>query len=80
MEISAITAAEGLNRAGSQFDKAASKIASATAGSDADGSVDTVDLSGAMVGLLAAKDNFGANLKVAQTADRMEREAINLLV
>ena len=38
-----------------------------------------VDLSAAVVDMLAARQDFAINLKVLQTADRMERRALDIL-
>ncbi len=78
MDISAI-ALRGLDAAQADLDQAAGSIARATVpGSDA-APADTVDLSTAIVGLLTARQEFAANIKVLKTADEMERHALDLL-
>lgn len=65
----------GMNRAESQLDHAAAKLAGiggAPAG-------DTVDLSAEMIALIEARDGFAANTKVAQTEDNISKSLLNLL-
>jgi flagellar basal body rod protein FlgG len=66
-------ALQGLEQSQSQVDQSARRISGAATSSD------SVDLSTETVALLSAKNAFEANLKLAQTADQMERSAINLL-
>jgi hypothetical protein len=75
MDISAI-ALQGLEGAQGRFDSAASKL-SLAASVQVTG--DVTDLSQATVDLLAAKNDFEGNLKVAKIADEMERATIDML-
>jgi flagellar hook protein FlgE len=70
MQISAI-ALQGLERAQTQFDRSASRLASPPA--------DTVDLSAEAVSLIAARNSFETNIKVLEVADKMRGAALNLL-
>jgi flagellar hook protein FlgE len=65
-------ALQGLEQAQSQVEQSARRISDATLSSD------TVDLSAETVSLLSARNAFEANLKLAETADRIERGAISL--
>ena len=40
---------------------------------------DTVDLSTEIVGLMAARDSFAVDAKLAQTEDQMTQSALNVL-
>jgi hypothetical protein len=71
VNISAISLA-GLNQAQAGFEKAAGKLTSAT------GAEDSVDLSGAAVGIIQAKDSFEAQIVVLK-ADEMETSTLSLL-
>jgi len=70
MQISAI-ALQGLEQAQTQFDRSASRLASAPA--------DSVDLSAEAVSLIAARNFFETNLKVLEIAGKMQSAALNLL-
>ena len=76
MEFSAI-ALGGLDRATAQFQDAANRLAGAAAPAGA--GPDRVDLSDAAVSLLAARNDFSANLAVLKVADRMEGRALDLV-
>ena len=72
MQIPALSSAlEGMSRAETQLNKAASDIARAP--------VDTVDLSAAMVSLLESRNNFEANTKVFKIADDMSKTLLNVV-
>ena len=76
MDLSAI-ALQGIDQAEIQLEKAATRVASA--GSlDATGS-DTVDLSGEMVALLSAKNEFSVNLQTLKIADEVQSNVIDLM-
>jgi hypothetical protein len=72
-------AQQGLSQAQGQFTQAAQRIASVGAGADTQAPTDTVSLSDNMVQLLSAKNQFDANLDVAQTAKEMEKKTLDLL-
>ena len=74
MEIQAI-ALQGLQQAQSQVEQSARRIAAGAQST----SGDTVDLAGEIVSLLSARNAFETNLKLAKTADELERSAIDLL-
>ena len=78
MELSAI-ALRGLDAAQAGLDQAAGRIARVTEPASVAAPADTVDLSTAIVGLLAARQDFAVNVKVLKTADEMERQALDLL-
>jgi len=82
MELCSI-AAQRLDRAQNQFDRAATQVATSTApeaGTPPNAvDLDTVDLSQAAGGLLTAKDSFLTDIKLVQTADSMERQTLDLL-
>lgn len=76
VELSAI-ALGGVERASAQFERAATTVSGAAS---PDGpAVDTVDLSSAAVSMLAAHNDFTANLNVLKVADDMQRHAIDML-
>ena len=77
MELSTI-ALRGLDAALAGFDQAASRIVRATAPSDP-ASADAVNWSAAVVGLLTARQDFAANLKVLKVAGEMERHTLDIL-
>ena len=66
---------QGLEKAQSQFDQSTRRL-SAGASSD---STDSVDLGGEIVAMLAARNAFEVNLKLAHTANQMERRTIDIL-
>jgi flagellar hook-associated protein FlgK len=65
---------EGMDRASANLDRAASRIAAIGQPSG-----DTVDLSTEMVALIQARDNFGANVKAAQTMDEVTQSLLNVV-
>ena len=73
MNISA-TALQGLDRAATSFDTAARKVESAGSGE-----ADTVELSAAVVGMLAAKHMYEANLNLMKTAQEIDQHLLNIL-
>ena len=77
VDLSAI-AVRGLKQPQDCFNIAASRFASPATLSGG-GTADTADLSQAAVALLSAKDEFAANLKVVEAADKMQRATIDLL-
>ena len=68
------TSLEGMDRASASLDRAASRIA--TIGQP---SGDTVDLSTEMVALIQARNDFGANVKAAETADELTQSLLNIV-
>lgn len=76
MGLSAI-ALGGLDRALTQFQSAAARAGSA--GGSPEAGLDIVDLSDAAVSMLAARNQFDANIAVLKTADQMERHALDIL-
>jgi flagellar hook protein FlgE len=70
MNISAI-ALGGLQNAETKFERSAARLTAADPS-------DTVDLSSAAVDLLSSRNEFEANIKVMQTADRMYKQTLNL--
>ena len=68
----------GMNSASASLDRAAGKIADAADPSGATAS-DSMDLSAEMVQLMEARNNFSANVKVAQTYDEMSRSLLNIV-
>jgi flagellar basal body rod protein FlgC len=73
-------ALQGMNRADFRLDKAAAKIAHAGAVASSDGLVhDTVDISGAMVSMLSAKDAFATNIKTFEVANETQKTVIDML-
>ena len=72
----------GMERAQTQFEKAAAKIAQIPAvakpGQTAQ-SGDSVDLSAQMVAMMSARDNFMSNVEAAKTGDQMQRSLLNML-
>jgi flagellar basal body rod protein FlgC len=75
MDISAI-ALGGLDRAYTQFQNAANQIAGAGAAS---AGPDAVDLSSAAVSMVAASDNFAANIATLKVADDMQKHTLDIL-
>lgn len=77
MQIPAISSAlEGMSRAETQLNKAASDIARLPVASSAGG--DIVDLSASMLALIESRNSFEANTKVLKVADEMNRDLIRL--
>jgi flagellar basal body rod protein FlgF len=68
------SALEGMSRAETQLNQAASDIARApVAGGD------IVDLSASMVALMQSKNSFEANTKVFKAADEMSQALLNIV-
>ncbi len=78
MDLTAI-ALQGLDQAGTQLESAASSIASFQANAPAGASVDTVDLSAAVVALLSAKNLYSANLATVKAAHEILKTSIDLI-
>jgi hypothetical protein len=78
MELSGI-ALRGLDRAQSRFERAAERLTATGADSPDGAPADTVDLSAATVGLLAARAEFAAQIQLLKVADEMERRAFDVL-
>ena len=76
MDLSSL-ALGGLHAAEAEFNGASSEINQNSASS---GSGDTADLSSSAVALLAAKENFAANLSAVEATDEIARQIINLMV
>ena len=77
MQIPALSSAlEGMSRAETQLNKAASDIARASVVSSG---IDVVDLSASMVALMESKNSFEANTKVFQVADQMTKVLLNVI-
>ncbi len=66
-------ALQGLEQAQSKFDQSVRKVSTAS------DSADSVDLASEIVAMLSARSAFETNVKLAQTADQMERRTINIL-
>ena len=78
MQIPAISSAlEGMSRAETQLNKAASEIARAPV-VDAQGG-DILDLSAAMVALLQSRNNFEANTNVLKVADELSKDLLSIV-
>ena len=78
MQIAAVSSAlDGMSRAETQLNKAASDIARFPVASSGEG--DIVDLSASMLALIESRNNFEANTKVLKVADEMSRDLISLL-
>ena len=69
----AISSLQGMQKASSQLDTAAAKIAQWP------DTQDTVDLSTEMVAMMNARDNFMANVEAAKTGDELQRALLNLV-
>jgi flagellar basal body rod protein FlgC len=77
--MSAISSAlQGMHAAESSLDRTASRLANLPSAT-APPTGDTVDLSTEMVNLMQARNNFDANVKVAKTADEMDRSTLSML-
>ncbi len=72
MNVSAI-ATNGLHQAEAGFEKAASQL------SNAADATDSVSLSDAAVGMIEDRDAYSANIQSLKVADRMEKEAIDII-
>jgi len=71
MNISAI-ALGGVQNAAAKFERSAARLAAADPS-------DTVDLSTTAVDLLASRNQFEANIKLMQIADRMYKQTLDVL-
>lgn len=79
MQILAI-AQQGMEQAQGRVEQAASRIASlGTAGANPAQPNDNINLSDEMISLMQAKNDFEANLKVAHTADDLQKQTLDLL-
>jgi hypothetical protein len=78
VELSAI-ALSGLDRASAAFDQSARAIATAGTAAPESAPVDTVDLATAVVGMVQAREDFGANIQALRTADEMQRQVLDIL-
>ena len=68
------TPLQGMDSASASLDRAASRIAAIGQPSG-----DSDDLSTEMVALIQARDNFGANVKAAQTMDEVSQSLLNIV-
>ena len=64
---------QGMQKAETQLNTTANKIARFPQNGD------TLDLSSDMVSLIAARDNFMANVGAAKTGDEMQRALLNMI-
>lgn len=71
-------ALQGLQQAEVQLNAAAARIASAGSASPDGATLDVVSLSEEMVALMAAKNQFSANLATLKTADQMQKSLVDL--
>jgi hypothetical protein len=71
------SALEGMSRAETQLNQAASDIARAPMVPPNGG--DIVDLSASMVSLLQSRNSFEANTKTFEVADQMQKSLLNLV-
>ena len=81
MDLSSI-ALRGLDQAQTRLERAAVGVADITRGSPDNApidTVDTVDLSTAMVSLLSTQNDVKANIKLLKIANDMQRQVIDLL-
>lgn len=65
---------QGMSQASASLDRVATRVASISTPAG-----DSVDLSAEMVALIEAKNNFGANVKVAQTMDEVTQSLLNMV-
>ena len=78
MQIPAISSAlEGMSRAQTQLNQAASDIARAPVVDSQGG--DILDLSAAMVALLQSRNNFEANTNVLKVADELSKDLLSIV-
>lgn len=70
---------QGIKNAESQFQAAASKIASFAGSLQNPQAPDTVDLSSQMTALMSARDNFMANVEASKTGDQLQRDLLNVV-
>jgi flagellar basal body rod protein FlgF len=73
------TALGGLDRAQFSLERGASRIARAGTTVSVGRPVDGVDLSRTVVDLLTARHEFAIHMKLLQTADDLERRALDIL-
>ncbi len=76
------SALTGMHSSESQIDAIASRIANSAFPSvpgSKDPPQDRLDLSTDMVNLLQTRNNFAADVKVARTADQMQKSTISIL-
>lgn len=66
-------AMNGLHQAEAGFQKAASQLSSAA------DSADSVSLSDAAVGMMESRNEYSANIQTLKVADRMDKEAIDII-
>jgi flagellar hook protein FlgE len=78
MEIASI-ALQGMERAQAHVEQAAGRLASIGANSSESSPVDTVDLSQEVLALLAAKNDFAANVATLKIANQIQKQTVNLL-
>jgi flagellar hook protein FlgE len=69
---------QGVQRAEENFNTAAAKASKSLGGNPAVGN-DTVDISSAAVSVLSAQNDYSVNLAFLKDADKMEKQAINLI-
>ena len=72
------SALEGLGRAQRSFDHAAERIAQPISLAP-ENPQDQVSLSDEMVALMTARNDYEANLRTVQTADKMQKTLLDLL-
>jgi hypothetical protein len=78
VELSAI-ALQGLDSAQAALERTAVRLARTGSDTPEAAPTDTVELATAMVGLIAARQDYAVNLKVLETANEIERQAVDLL-
>jgi flagellar hook protein FlgE len=72
-------ALQALHQADAQLEKAAAGIANAGAASQDGNSLDVVELSAEITALMSAQTLFEANLAAVETADQMQKSAIDAI-
>jgi hypothetical protein len=77
MDISAVALA-GLEQAQAQLESAATSLAGLAGSADLSSS-DSVDLSAGIIALMSAKNNSAVNISVLNTADEIQKQAIDLM-
>jgi len=78
MDLSAI-ALQGLEQGQVQLENAAARLAGAGTDSPDGAGLDTVDLSAEIVALMAAQNQFSANLSTLKTADQIQKNTLDLM-
>ena len=68
----------GMNAAEASLNRTAANIANFGGSAQGRSGGDTVDLSADMIALIEARNNFGANVKVAQTEDQMTQSFLKI--